>query len=60
MTPTTVISAPLAHHDRVVTSAFAARLWERAQERRRADLAAQLLQLELETWLEAGSPLDAT
>ena len=48
------------HADRVVTSAFAARLWERAQERRRADLAAQLLHLELETWLEAGSPLDAT
>ena len=48
------------HADRVVTSAFAARLWERAQERRRADLAAELLQLELETWLEAGSPLDAT
>jgi RNase P subunit RPR2 len=48
------------HADRVVTSAFAARLWERAQERRRADLAAELLHLELETWLEAGSPLDAT
>jgi DNA-directed RNA polymerase subunit RPC12/RpoP len=48
------------HEDRVVATTFAARLWERAQERRRVELAADLLQLELETWLEAGSqPADA-
>lgn len=45
------------HADRVVATAFAVRLWERAQERRRIDLAADLLQLELEGWLEAGAPL---
>jgi hypothetical protein len=45
------------HSDRVVATAFAVRLWERAQERRRIDLAADLLQLELEGWLEAGAPL---
>jgi hypothetical protein len=41
------------HQDRVVVSTVAAVMWERAQQRRTVELAAELLVLELTAWLES-------
>jgi hypothetical protein len=39
------------HVDRVLASSLASVLWERAQQRRAIELAAELLALELTAWL---------
>jgi len=45
------------HRDRVVVSTVAAMMWERAQQRRAVELAAELLVLELSAWLESRADL---
>jgi hypothetical protein len=45
------------HGDRVVVSTVAAMMWERSQQRRTVELAAELLMLELTAWLDARADL---